>query len=220
MTSGEVPDDDLLARSAARMGDRDAFGALVSRHHARVRALLQHLTRDSGLADELAAQTFLRAWEKLGSFRGDTSARFGAWLSRIAYREFLQRTRRGKLEAKLFDTAAAVHELPDAADATPGVTDSSALGSVGALDADLNAPTMTELLAPCSRAQAEVLYMNFVLELTHEEIAHVTDQPLGTVKSHISRGKQAIKAALAKENTESAGRDGEFAQMGATTNEC
>lgn len=56
--------------------------------------------------------------------------------------------------------------------------------------------SFTQLVAACSQVQAETLYMNFVLELTHEEIALVTNRPLGTVKSHINRGKAAIKAAL------------------------
>lgn len=192
--------DDLLARAAGGAKDRQAFGELVVRHHARVLGLLRHLTRDQSVADDLAAQTFLRAWERLSSFRGDTSMSFGAWLSRIAYREFLQRARRQKAEQRIFST----QEAPDLPVPEP-VDSAAAISPVLAVrervDHDDRA-SFTTLLEACTQVQAETLYMNFVLELTHDEIARVTSRPVGTVKSHISRGKAAIKSMLEKGHDE------------------
>lgn len=189
--------DDLLARAAAATRDREAFGELVRRHHARVLGLTRHLAGDSTTAEDLAAQTFLKAWEKLSSFRGDSSARFGAWLSRIAYRQFLQFTRRRKIERRLFSSTG----LPDVA----ASDEPSAAGwaSSTRLDESVADPrsSFNRLLVACSAVQAETLYMSFVLELSHEEIALVTDRPLGTVKSHIARGKAAIKAAINSPST-------------------
>ena len=185
---GDASVEDSLVRQASR-GDREAFAQLVKSHHGRIRALLRYLARDRVAADDLAQQTFLRSWEKLASFRGDSSARFGAWLTQIAYREFLQLTRRDKRWAVIVDHDSKVDEL------SAGTCDLRHRYEVTA-GKDPTELDITLLLAPCSRAQAEVLYMNFVLELTHEEIAMITQQPLGTVKSHISRGKKVVKLAL------------------------
>ena len=185
---GDASAEDALVRRASR-SDRDAFAQLVASHHGRIRALLGYLARDLVVADDLAQQTFLQAWEKLGSFRGDSSARFGAWLTQIAYREFLQLTRRDRRWAAIVDTQGSVEEL--AADVCWDYQRDDPTGSVDSAEFDIS-----RLLAPCSRVQAEALYMNFVLELTHEEIAMITQQPLGTVKSHISRGKKVIKMAF------------------------
>ena len=195
---GDASVEDALVREANR-GDREAFARLVASHHGRIRALLGYLARDRVVADDLAQQTFLRAWERLGSFRGDSSARFGAWLTQIAYREFLQLTRRDKRWAALVDLESSLEELA-AADTCGGYERGELRGSRDPVELDIS-----RLLAPCSRVQAEALYMNFVLELTHEEIAVITQQPLGTVKSHISRGKKVVKMRLETEKVSATG---------------
>ena len=186
MSAADAPDQ-LLARAAAA-GDRAAFGTLVERYHSKVRGLLRHLSADASSADDLAQQSFLRAWERLSSFRGDSSQSFGAWLTRIAYREFLQRARRSKRENQLFTKADSDGDVIDEPAETEVADDRSN-------EADPSV-SFSELVQCCTPEQAQALYMNFVLELTHEDIAVITSMPLGTVKSHISRGKSAIKASL------------------------
>ena len=79
----ELTDADLIARVLAN-DDQHAFGELVRRHQSSVRGLLRQLTRtDVSLADDLAQETFLRAYKNIRSFRGE--ARFFTWLYRIAY---------------------------------------------------------------------------------------------------------------------------------------
>jgi len=178
-------DEDLLA--LARAGDTGAFGTLVVRYQSRVLGYLRHLTRGAPIAEDLAQQTFLRAWEKLSSFHGanDGSASFPAWLTRIAYREFLQRSRRAKLEAKTF---VAENSSRPGSEYEP-IDQSSD-------NAEPRFPEFSELLRPCSAQQQHMLYMNYVLELSHDEICRVTGESLGTVKSHIRRGKVRIRASL------------------------
>src|SRR5262245_26735424 len=89
-----LTDQDLIARVLAD-DDRNAFAELVRRNQSPVRGLLRKLTGgDHGLADDLAQETFLRAYRALGSFRGET--RFSAWLFSIAYRAFLSDRRAQK----------------------------------------------------------------------------------------------------------------------------
>ena len=90
----ELTDADLIARV---LGDDDqhAFGELVRRHQSSVRGLLRQLTRtDIALADDLAQETFLRAYKNIRSFRGE--AQFSTWLYRIAYNCFREDARRRK----------------------------------------------------------------------------------------------------------------------------
>ena len=79
-------DTDLIARVLSRE-DHNAFGELVRRYQSPVRAFLTRMARgDSHLADDLAQETFLKAWKKLSSYRG--GARFSTWLFGIAINEF------------------------------------------------------------------------------------------------------------------------------------
>src|SRR4051812_13007752 len=81
-----LTDADLIARVLAG-DDRNAFGELVRRYQSAVRGLLRKLTgADGALADDLAQETFLRAYRGLQGFRGETQLR--AWLFRIAYHAF------------------------------------------------------------------------------------------------------------------------------------
>ena len=79
-------DADLIARVLSRE-DHHAFGELVRRYQSPVRAFLARMARgDAHLADDLAQETFLKAWRKLHTYRG--SARFSTWLFGIAFNEF------------------------------------------------------------------------------------------------------------------------------------
>ena len=81
-----MTDADLIARVLTRE-DQHAFAELVRRYQSPVRAFLARLTRgDAHLADDLAQETFLKAWRKLHTYRG--SARFSTWLFGIAFNEF------------------------------------------------------------------------------------------------------------------------------------
>jgi RNA polymerase sigma-70 factor (ECF subfamily) len=73
--------DEVLARRAVA-GDQDAFAILVDRHQERVYRLARRLTRSPADAEEVLQDTFLRAYRRLGGFRGE--ARFSTWLYRIA----------------------------------------------------------------------------------------------------------------------------------------
>ena len=87
-------DTDLIARVLAS-DDHNAFAELVRRYQSPVRAFLTRMTRgDSHLADDLAQDTFLKAWQKLRTYRG--GAKFSTWLFGIAINEFRGAARRRK----------------------------------------------------------------------------------------------------------------------------
>ena len=83
----------------ARAGDQAAYGELVTRYQGRVRGWLRSLCGDFSAADDLAQETFLRAWTRLGDLRDPV--RFGQWLMKIAYNEFLKSRRAGRSGERL-----------------------------------------------------------------------------------------------------------------------
>ena len=165
---------DTILVQRARTGDAAAFGSLVRQHQSKVRGFLRRLTRaDAALADDLAQETFLEAHRKLDQFRGEGS--FGAWLCGIAWSRFLMERRKRK------------EEPLEAPDETASVDTSSA--SLARLDLE---KAMAQL-APPERAALTLCY---AFGHSHGEAAEILNLPLGTVKSHVLRGREKLKALL------------------------
>ncbi|HET9975829.1 MAG TPA: RNA polymerase sigma factor [Burkholderiaceae bacterium] len=156
------------------------FEGLVRAHQSRVRQQLRRLTGgDAALADDLAQETFVLAWRHIGSFRGD--AKVSTWLYRIAYNAWLAQ-RRGAREHEPLDE----DEPPPHATAAPGL-EGAALQRI-----DVN-----RALAALPEAERVALIHCFQLDLTHAEAAEVLGWPLGTLKSHVARGKARLREMLA-----------------------
>jgi RNA polymerase sigma-70 factor (ECF subfamily) len=161
-----------LARRAAA-GDANAFAALVRSYQSRLRGFLRRMTRgDHALADDLAQETFFEAHRKIAAWRGEGS--FASWLYAIAYSRYLMAARRRKLEP-----------LEDGDISSPSPESASALR----LD-------LEKAMARLSHSERAALTLCFALELTHEEAAVALAIPLGTLKSHVSRGREKLKTML------------------------
>ena len=181
MSSNPVSDAKLIARAVVQ-DDHHAFGELVRRHQSAVRSTLRRLTGGNvAHADDLAQETFLLAYRNLKSFRQE--AKFSTWLYRIAYNVFLADARK-------------IKEVPmpeDADGELPGVPDTGApsMSQQAALNIDLE--RAMRVLSEAERAAIVQCYHN---DLSHEEAAQVLGCPVGTVKTHILRAKQKLKARL------------------------
>jgi RNA polymerase sigma-70 factor (ECF subfamily) len=187
MAQPSVTDAELIARVVVQ-DDRHAFSELVRRHQSAVRATLRRLTAgNDALADDLAQETFLLAYRNLKSFRQE--ARFSTWLYRIATNAFFADARKRK-EELLGDADA---ELAD--DGEP--EDSPGEGSTDMTRAANLRVDMTRALALLSEAERAAIVQCYHNDLSHEEAAYVLNCPVGTVKTHILRGKQKLKARLA-----------------------
>lgn len=156
--------------------NRRAFDTLVRRHQSQVRRFFLHQTLgDTALADDLAQETFIRAWLRLGDFRGLSS--FGTWLLRIAYNVFYDYLRTRK------DTAP-LDELPPGGE---GICEQPSVGT------RIDLYEALRLLRPDERTCLTLFYME---DLTIPRIATVTGMPQGTVKSHLARGKAKLSDYL------------------------
>lgn len=173
----EPTDTELISRVLVR-DDRRAFGELVARHQSAVRGLLRRLTGgDLAQADDLAQETFLRAYRGLRGYRG--GAKFSSWLYRIACNVFFSRDR-GSREAPVESPALEA-----------GLPAQALLADTLLERYDLERALAT--LKPRERAALVLTYAN---ELTHEEAAVILDCPVGTLKTHVARAKEKLRLRL------------------------
>jgi len=183
MTVLAASDDAALIRAVQAGDDRGAFGELVRRHQSTVRTVLRRLTRgDLGLADDLAQETFVLAWRNIRHFRFE--ARFSTWLYRIAINAWRSEARRKR--ELLLDVDEG--EIPDD-------TGYDAPDIVARVD-------LERALATLSDGERAAIAACYYADLSHEEAAQALGIPVGTVKTHVLRGKAKLKARLAgKEET-------------------
>jgi RNA polymerase sigma-70 factor (ECF subfamily) len=181
MSPAAVSDAQLIARVLVQ-DDRHAFGELVRRHQSAVRACLRKLTAGNhALADDLAQETFLLAYRNLKSFRQE--AKFSTWLYRIAYNAFLADMRKTK-----------ELQLPDDEDADDiAMSEDTATPVARGVALSIDLQRAMAVLSDAERAAIVQCYHN---DLSHEEAAFVLGCPVGTVKTHILRAKQKLKARL------------------------
>jgi RNA polymerase sigma-70 factor (ECF subfamily) len=135
---------------------------------------------DTALADDLAQESLLVAWRQLPQFRGE--ARFATWLYRIGYHQYLMHRRQ--------DTPAATTRSLDALPVEESIDPLTQ--EHRDLTRDLQV-ALDELTAP---ERVAIVHCYF-LDLSHDEAAQVLDIPLGTLKSHVQRGKEKLRHRMA-----------------------
>ncbi|MCR9266349.1 MAG: sigma-70 family RNA polymerase sigma factor [Alphaproteobacteria bacterium] len=169
----QAPDEELVALVVATKNPA-AFGELVRRHQGIVRGMLQRMCRNHALADDLAQDTFIRAYEKIGSFKGTGS--FKSWMCSIAYTEFLKSARKRKSTERVMEKF------------QTGVEDTEAPRDMGSVvDLDRGLATLKE-------EERTLVVMCYSCGMSHSEAAEATGMPLGTVKSHVNRGRAKLQA--------------------------
>ena len=171
----ELSDADLLARVLVDR-DQHAFGELVRRHQSPVRGLLRQLTHaDLELADDLAQETFIRAYKNIHGFRSE--AKFSTWLYRIAYNAFREHARKRK-------EVVGIDERELQAQVDPQTADPALRHDLMNALSNLPLHERTAVVLCCQNG------------LSHEEAARVLDIPLGTVKTNVLRGREKLKKML------------------------
>ena len=166
-------DKELVARAVAQVDSR-AFGELVRRHQSHVRNFLRRLARDPDLADDLAQDTFVHAWDRLHTFSGSGS--FIGWLLKVAYTTFLRSKRRSSRYGEVLESVRT--------DASVDHAHSGIAEEIGDLD---------KLLAVLTEEERAVMILSYSFGLSHREIGEAANLPVGTVKSIIYRGKEKIR---------------------------
>lgn len=170
---GKISDLTLIAQ-VVMFDNKRAFDSLVKEYQSRVRKFfLAQTLGDEPLSDDLAQETFVKAYLKISTFRGTSS--FSTWLFRIAYNVYYDYTRSRHTTSDI-----------DAASAMPagGASDT-------ALQMDLY-----KALALLSDVQRTCITMQLIDGRSISDISSITGINEGTVKSHISRGKHIMTEYL------------------------
>lgn len=162
--------------------DSGAFGELIQRHQSQVRNFLRKLARDETLADDLAQDCFLHAWDKIHTYSG--SGTFIGWVLKIAYTTFLQSKRKSKRYQEIIERAGNENVQQ---------TVHNPAASEDALDLD-------RLLGVLNEQERVIMIFSYACGLSHREISEATELPAGTVKSIIHRAKEKIRTQFEIEN--------------------
>jgi RNA polymerase sigma-70 factor (ECF subfamily) len=169
-----IDDHELVAQVLAQQ-DAEAFGELVRRHQSQVRNFLRKLTRDFVLADDLAQDAFLHAWDKLHTYRGQGT--FIGWLLKVAYTTFLQSKRKSSRYGEILEEMGHETEVHGGrrTEQSTDITD------------------LDKFLAVLTEEERAVMILSYACGLSHREIGDAANLPVGTVKSIIFRGKEKIR---------------------------
>jgi RNA polymerase sigma factor (sigma-70 family) len=189
--AGLEPDTDAELVRRARGGDADAFDELVRRHQERIYATLYHMTSNHDDANDLTQEAFVKAWQALPSFKGDSS--FFTWLYRIAVNRTLnflkQRSRRFHLS--LNDLDFNVEHDPALVALVSDHTPRRDV-KLGELQEKLN-----EAMQKLSETHRLVVVLHDIQGLPHEEIGRIMGCNTGTVRSRLFYARQQLQGLLA-----------------------
>jgi RNA polymerase sigma-70 factor (ECF subfamily) len=171
------PDSELIAKSSR--GDSSAFGVLVLRYRKMVVGVAYRTCGDGVLAEDIAQETFIRAWTKLSTYRPEGS--FRGWLCRIAANLTIDALRRQKptveLESRTFEA--------------------SGDGPEAAVLREERAAAVRKAIMKLATHSRMALVLREYEGLSYREIADALGIPLGTVKSRLNDARLRLKAELA-----------------------
>jgi RNA polymerase sigma-70 factor (ECF subfamily) len=164
----------------ARRGDAAAFEALYRAQAGRVYALCLRMSGDARDAEELTQDVFVRAWEKLPQFRGESGV--GTWLHRLAVNVVLERSRRDRRRLARVDVRSD-ERLARLGQAAPGASVEERL-------------TLEEAVAALPPAVRAVFVLHDVEGYKHDEIAKLTGRAAGTLRAQLHRARKLLLEAL------------------------
>jgi RNA polymerase sigma-70 factor (ECF subfamily) len=167
----------LVARAQA--GDLEAFEGLYRAHVGRVYAVCYRMAGDASLAEELAQDVFVRAWQRLRSFRGESA--FSSWLHPLTVNVALseRRSRRRRTSRFMSTDDPSIFERPEPRPAGP--------------EAGVDLDRALETLPPGARS---VFVLHDVEGYKHEEIARMTGVATGTSKAQLHRARRLLREVL------------------------
>lgn len=183
-------DDEMLIRRA-QGGDRSAFDVLLTRHEIKAYQYAFRLTRNSEEASDVVADAFIRIYNAIGNFKGQSS--FATWMYRILTNCFLDLRKRvkptsslevatqagdGEVERQIEDPGLSPHEESEKTEREERVE---------------------RAVNKLPEYQRSMIVMYHVDMLTYEEIAEALDLPIGTVKSRLNRARLSLRDLLIKD---------------------
>lgn len=174
MNLSSLSDLSLVAQVLAGANDR-AFNRLVKKYQAPVRRFFMHQTLgDRMLSDDLAQETFILVYSNLAKFQQLSS--FKTWLMKIAYRVWLDHIR-------------SMHATEDMESVETAESSSKTRDSETTLDIITAMRRLTDIERTC-------VTLFYIEDMPHDKVAQITGLPVGTVRSHVCRGRQKLSSFL------------------------
>jgi RNA polymerase sigma-70 factor, ECF subfamily len=191
-----APNADTLLVQRTLEGDQRAFEMLVVKYQRRVERLIGRMVRDTDLVQDIAQETFIRAYRALGQYRGD--AQFYTWLYRIAVNTAKKQLMELKRDPLVLmsslssgdddETSGLEHELN--AQVADAETPEAILASKEIAEA------VNAAMDALPKELGQAIAMREIEGMSYEEIATALDCPIGTVRSRIFRAREAISARI------------------------
>jgi RNA polymerase sigma-70 factor, ECF subfamily len=189
----EQADADALLVARAKQGEVAAFEMLVVKYQRRIERLIGRMVRDADMVQDVAQETFIRAYRALPQFRGDSA--FYTWLYRIAVntaKKALVERKRDPLvsESSMISTEEGEEPSRVENELSDGETPEAVLATKEI------AATVNAAIDALSEDLRQAIVLREIEGLSYEEIADVMNCPIGTVRSRIFRAREAIASRL------------------------
>lgn len=190
--SGEISDALLVDR--VKQGDMRAFEMLVVKYQRRIERLIGRMVRDVDLVQDIAQETFIRAYRAIPQFRGESQ--FYTWLYRIAVNTAKKAL--GDLKRDLLVTESARSGRDEDGEETSRVENELTDGETpdALLASKQIAAAVNSAIEDLSEDLRQAITLREIEGLSYEEIAEVMNCPIGTVRSRIFRAREAIAERL------------------------
>lgn len=202
MTDDHVQDADPILVERTLAGDQRAYGLLVLKYQRRIQRLIGRFVRDVDMVEDIAQETFIRAYKALHQFRGD--AQFYTWLYRIAVNTAKKFLLEHKHDPTVLESAMAGDDEDETSwKKNEPTTDENPETLLAAKEIAQVVNAAMDALAPDLR-QAVVL--REIEGMSYEDIALAMDCPVGTVRSRIFRAREAISQRVKPLLTKQAGK--------------
>lgn len=184
------PVEEMELVKSARRGDLAAYDELVRRYQERIYATIYHMTSNHEDANDLAQESFIKAFHALKSFKGGSS--FYTWVYRIAVNKTINflKQRKNRVQMSLDDLDFNAEHDPDLVALISEKTPRREI-NITELQEKLN-----EAMQKLSESHRLVVTLHDVQGLSHEEIAKIMDCNIGTVRSRLFYARQQLQAYL------------------------
>lgn len=190
--SENAADSDALLVQRTVAGDQKAFELLVIKYQRRIQRLIGRMVRDVDLVEDIAQETFIRAYRALGQFRGE--AQFYTWLYRIA----VNTAKKALMDLKRNPTVSENAYKSDDDDETSRIENelTSPETPEAVLASKEIANIINEAMQDLPEELREAITLREIEGLSYEEISEAMNCPIGTVRSRIFRAREAISAKV------------------------
>ena len=190
-TPSSDPDrmEDQYLLKAISMGEESALGKLYDRYGRLVYSLAYQIVYDEAVAEDITQEVFLQVWNKASSYQNELG-KVSTWLTSVARHRAIDSLRRSRVRSESHQV---IWDEPDDADG-PEWTDPQNIEAQ--VEQTLQSRVVRQAIGKLPKEQRQALALAYFQGLSHQEIAEITGEPLGTIKTRIRLAMQKLRESL------------------------